>query len=365
MKHPAKTPLLRKKAFFGLHFDLHPVKEDTQLGNDLTEEMVERLLKKVKPDYVQYDCKGCPGYAGYPTKIGWPSPGIKKDSLAIWRKVTRMHGVALFVHYSGVWDSVAIEHHPEWACMDAAGKPDKNMTSTFSPYVDKLLIPQLKEIVDTYDVDGAWVDADCWAAQPDFGLAARTAFTQATGIKEIPTKHGDPCWLEYLAFNREQFKKYVRKYVDALHIHRSGLEITSNWMFSTLMPEPVTVPIDFLSGDYSSQGSVDTARLEARYLSSTGKPWDLMAWGFNRGDNCHYGWTFKTARQLQQEAVVVLAQGGGFQFVCHPTRSGLIEDRLMDMMAEVAQFCRARQAVSHQTQSVPQVALLFPGKSIY
>ena len=358
--------LSRKEAFFGLHFDLHPTKDDTQLGEQITDDMIARLLKKVQPDYVQYDCKGHPGYAGYPTKIGWPSPGIKKDSLAIWRKVTREHGVALFIHYSGVWDSVAIEHHSEWACIDAAGNLDKNATSTFGPYCDELLIPQLKEAIDAYDLNGAWVDSDSWGVKLDFSPAARVAFTKATGIKDIPTKYGDTYWAEYMDFQRKHFREYVHKYVDAIHAHKPGFEITSNWMYSTFIPDPVTAPIvDFVSGDFSYNDAVDTARLEARYISSTGMPWDLMALGTNKGDNCEYGWTFKTARQLKQEASVVLVQGGGFQVVYHPTRSGWIEDWLIDIMAEVAKFCRERQAVSHKTQPVPQVALLFSSKSIY
>ena len=60
-----------------------------------------RLLDRVRPDYVQYDCKGHVGWAGYPTKVGWAAPGIKKDSLAVWRKVTRERGVGLYIHYSG------------------------------------------------------------------------------------------------------------------------------------------------------------------------------------------------------------------------------------------------------------------------
>ena len=183
-----KKPLSRKDAFFGLHFDLHPNKNDTQLGEHLTEEMVARLLEQVCPDYVQYDCKGHPGYTGYPTRIGWSSPGIKQDSLAIWREVTSQYGVALFIHYSGVWDSVALEHHPEWARVDIEGNPDKNAISTFGPYCDELLIPQLKEVADAYDLNGVWVDGDCWAVQVDFSPAAKEAFTKATGIKEIPTK---------------------------------------------------------------------------------------------------------------------------------------------------------------------------------
>lgn len=149
-----KKPLSRKEAFLGLHFDLHPNQNDTQLGADITKEMIAYLLKTVQPDYVQYDCKGHAGYTGYPTKIGWPSPGIQKDSLALWRKVTREYGVGLFIHSSGVWDSVAVEHHPEWARLNAEGTPDKNATSTFGPYCDELLIPPLVEVADAYNLDG-------------------------------------------------------------------------------------------------------------------------------------------------------------------------------------------------------------------
>ena len=37
-----KRVLSRKGAFFGLHFDLHPTEKDTELGVDITEEMIER-----------------------------------------------------------------------------------------------------------------------------------------------------------------------------------------------------------------------------------------------------------------------------------------------------------------------------------
>jgi hypothetical protein len=45
--------LRRKDSFFGFHFDLHPNAQDTALGRDVTEEMVEQFLAKTKPDYVQ------------------------------------------------------------------------------------------------------------------------------------------------------------------------------------------------------------------------------------------------------------------------------------------------------------------------
>jgi hypothetical protein len=359
---PAARALPRKDSFFGLHFDLHPGKNDTELGAHLTEGMVKGLLERVKPDYVQYDCKGHAGYAGYETKVGWPSPGIVGDSLAIWRKATRESGVALYVHYSGVWDSVAVEKHPEWARVDPAGEPDKNATSTFGPYCEELLIPQLKEAIDRYDLDGVWVDGDCWAVKPDFSDAARSAFTDETGITEIPGGPEEPGWQGFLDFNRKAFVAYVGKYADALHAHKPGFQVASNWMYSTLAPFPVELPLDYISGDYSPTDSVNRARLEARYMAATGMPWDLMAWGFNKGRDCAS--SAKTPTQLKQEASIVLSQGGGFQVYYNPTRAGWIDDWMIGIMADLAGFCRRRQSLSHKTRTIPQVALLLSETSL-
>src|SRR5207244_2957346 len=73
----------------------------------------------------------------------------------------------------------------------------------------------------------------------------------------------------------------------------------------------------------------------------------------------------KPAAQLYQEASVVLTQGGGFQVYYQPTRAGKLDDRLIDVMMKVASFCRARQALSHKSESVPQIGLVFSRKSLY
>ncbi|MCC6444226.1 MAG: hypothetical protein IT210_12330 [Armatimonadetes bacterium] len=349
-------PVSRKNAFFGLHFDLHPQKTDTSLGADITEENIGHLLARVKPDYVQYDCKGHAGYTGYPTEVGWPSPGIVKDSLAIWRKVTKERGVGLYIHYSGVWDTVALEHHPDWARVDKDGNRDKNNTSTFGPYVDELLIPQLKEVTAAYDLDGMWVDGECWGAQIDYSPAALEAWRKETGYQDAPKDRSDPHWLEWKMFHRRQFEKYLCHWVDALHAHNPKLQITSNWMYTSFAPKSIVAKLDFLSGDYSPALSVDRARVEARYLANTGMPWDLMAWGFNWGHEL--GQSLKPAIHLQQEAAVVLMQGGGFQIYYNPTRSGYLVDEIIETTGQVADFCRARESVSHKSVTVPQVALL-------
>ncbi|MCX6573997.1 MAG: beta-galactosidase trimerization domain-containing protein [Candidatus Aminicenantes bacterium] len=360
---PRSAPIPRKDAFFGLHFDLHPQATDTALGADISEDNIRSLLERVRPDFVQYDCKGHAGWAGYPTAVGWPSPGIVKDSLAVWRKATRDVGVGLFIHYSGVWDSQAVAEHPGWARIDANGRRDPNATSVFGPYVDELLIPQLNEVAQKYGLDGVWADGECWAAQLDWSPRALAAWTKETGYRDAPKDRTDSRWLAWKGFHRRAFERYLAHWIDAVHAANPGLQLTSNWMYTTFAPKPVEAKLDFLSGDYSPSLSVDRARVEARYLASTGMPWDLMAWGFDKGKDL--AWSIKPVEHLMQEASVVLMQGGGFQIYHTPTRSGYLVEPIIAQEEAVAAFCRARQAVSHKSKSEPQVALLLSSESFW
>ena len=359
----AAAPNWHEDAFFGLHYDLHPGATDTELGRETTYDGIRDMLEIVKPDFVQYDCKGHPGYCGYPSKVGSPSPGIVNDALKVWRKVTKDMGIPLGIHYSGVWDTRAIELHPEWARIGANGKPDPNNTSRLSKYDEELLIPQLIEVVKEYDVDGMWIDGENWASRPDWSDACKKAFTEKTGITEIPVNAGDAHWQEWLAFHRDLFVQHVTRYVEAVHKVKPTCMVTSNWMYSVRQPEEIQVPIDWLSGDFDPSFGAERAMAEARFIGSRGKPWDLMAWSFlQTGEQ---GWTFKTAPHMCQELATVLAQGGSIFIYDTPRRSGGLTEWHQQVLAQVARFCRARQPYCHKTQTIPQVAILHSESSYY
>ena len=196
--------LRRDQSFLGIHFDFHAGSDCHEVGKNTTQEMVQTIIDRVQPDYIQTDCKGHAGYTSYPTEAGNRAPGFVGDPLRIWRDVTARNGVALYMHYSGVWDTRAIELHPEWAAIHADGTRDKEKTSVFGTYVDQLLVPQLKELAGEYDVDGVWVDGECWATIPDYGERALSLFRESTGITDIPESAADPHWYEWMQFNREE-----------------------------------------------------------------------------------------------------------------------------------------------------------------
>ena len=146
--------------YFGLHYDLHANKKDTELGTHCSPEELCPMLKKVGADFVQTDCKGHPGMTSWFTQVkdGTVSPGVVKDALAQWREATKRLGLPLHCHYSGIWDMAAARKHPEWAVVKAPGadKPSEKMCPR-GPYLKKLLIPQLFEAIDRYGVDAIMI----------------------------------------------------------------------------------------------------------------------------------------------------------------------------------------------------------------
>ena len=356
-----KEKLKRADCFFGVHFDLHASEDITNAGKTLTPEMVDTFLTKVKPDFIQIDCKGHPGISSYPTKVGFHVKGFDKDPLKLFREVTEKNKVALFMHFSGVWDGKVVKEHPDWSTVKANGERSTEKTSFFSPYLDKYMIPQLKELSD-YGVDGAWIDGECWAVELDYGDASLARFTKETGITEIPRKSTDKYYPEFVEYTRKLFREHFQKYVNAIHEYSPKFQITSNWAYSSLMPEKVTVAVDYLSGDVTPQNGVYRSAFEARCLAPQGKPWDLMAWGFSWNGG-KMPMSIKSSVQLEQEAAQIMAMGGGVQFYYQQNRDLSLKPWLATSLTEIGKFCRERQQFCHKAKTVPQIALLYPTAS--
>ena len=350
----------RAESSFGLHFDFH-ASEDCVIGGTLQEEDIREICQRIRPDFIQIDCKGHPGWASYPTALGNAVPHMVQDTLALWRRVTREEGVALYMHYSGVWDAKYCAEHPEDCVVRADGTLSPHATRTLGSYADRLLIPQLKELAGRYGVDGAWVDGECWGTEIDYHPDTVAAFEKETGISlggKLPVKRGDAHFEEYLDFNRELFRRYVRYYVDEVHKEYPDFQLASNWAFTDHMPEPVCANVDFLSGDFDPWNSLNVARYAGRVIAQQNRPWDLMAWNFRMQKDDRPEFLPKHPIQTMQEAASVLSLGGGFQNYITQYRDGSPRMEQIRRMKPVADFIRAREAYCFRATPYHEAVLL-------
>jgi hypothetical protein len=227
------------------------------------------------------------------------------------------------------------------------------------------MIPQLFEMVDRYGVDGFWIDGDIWAMEPCYCARCRAAFRERTGTPEPPREPSDPGWNEWWNFTRESLEEYVGRYCDAVHGHSPGVLVCSNWLQTFRHPGAPTVPTDWISGDNAAVWGLDGSRCEARFISTRGKPWDIMLWCFYFS----HGWlgapdwapAMKPVEMLEQEAAVIVAFGGNVQVCENPfagVRTGQLIPWRMKRIGQLARFVKKRRALCQGTETLPQIAVL-------
>ena len=352
----------RAESVFGIHCDFHakPSKNDT-IGGGLREEDIREICRTLKPDFIQIDCKGHPGWASYPSKVGNAMPHFVGDPLALWRRVTREEGVALYMHYSGVYDIKYCEEHPDECTLNADGSYDEGTTRLDGRYVDERLIPQLCELAEDYEIDGLWVDGECWRVKPDYHKETLAAFEKETGIDlkgGIPATKNDPYFYEYMEYSRVLFRRYLNHYVNTLHERFPKLQICSNWAFSDHMPEAVCADVDYLSGDLNPANSFHSARYAGRALAQQEYAWDLMSWNFRIAVGNRSACVSKHKTQIMQEAAAVIAMGGAYQNYVMQNNDGSPQMHELRNLAELADFVRERKDYCFRGKPLHQVALL-------
>ena len=349
----------RRDCFFGMHFDFHATPKDREIGRDFDPDVLRDLIEQTHPDFVQCDTKGHEGYASYPSEICAHPDDIRTDILKEWRRITAEKDVLLYGHHSGVWDFLAVKMHPEWAAVDGEGTFSDQAASVFGVYADNKLIPQLCELAGKYNLDGAWIDGDCWGVVPDYSEAAKSVWREQTG-KEVPPSDS-PEHRAYLDFCRAGFVRYVAHYTSTVKERFPNFEIASNWLNTSYAPVDDAVT-DFISGDMATTECADSARFESRVIADYHRPWDLMAWGFYPKSG-----NIKSAKQLCQELALVFSVGGGVQTYFEQDHLAVINypDVVISTMHRVATFCHARRECSFGATPVPTVGVIFSAQAFF
>lgn len=338
--------------FWGLHFDFHAKSTDTLIGTQVNNGLA-KIINVARPEFIQVDVKGHKGFSSYPTKIGINPKGMVSDLLLRYREITRQKKVALYGHYSSILDEEAVSIHPSWGRINASGKLDTLSVSLFSNYTNAIFLPQLKELVTKYSLDGLWVDGDVWAIRPDYSEKASAAF-KVFQQSSLNKKSYDGEIIK--KFTQAAFLSYFSNYVNNVHSINAKFKIASNWAYSSRMPGPITVKVDYLTGDLSnySGNPIDNACLESRIFTSQKKNWDLMSWGYLSKSKY-----YKTAEELKLEAALVISQGGGYSIYYPQNHDGTLPTNNLETMKAVGNFCLNRKKYCFQTNPYPQIAMLY------
>ena len=323
---------------------------------------------------VSYFAKCAGGYSYYPTKIGIVHPTLGADYTGELTAALKKRGIRRILYFYTAIERRHHKEHPEWVVNGDASKliPDgaanqETATMCFnSPYVERVAIPQMKEIIGKYDIDGfffdivvqQYLDGNCYCT------SCRELFRKEVG-GEIPTSDADPNAFAYRKWSNRHMEAHMEKVYRALAEVKPDIAIINNyaWMATYPVSPPWYVPhvtwdtATPAVGNYSWNFS-----MEARYLNTLPDvPFSCMnTRGNNWGD-----YALREPEAFQHECAILLAACGGNYLSDITYPSGNPDPAVYDVYGRVNGRYKILEPLLAGSRPVREVAVLHSADSVW
>ena len=359
-----------------LHLDAHHTRFK-KIYRDFDAEAAAQIFKDTGFQMVSYMAMDGPSY--YPTKIGVPHQGLDRDFVGEMTRALKKRSIRTIVYLSASREPRFHKEHPDWIYnsdpsrkMVDVGKIG-NMASVClnSPWVEKVAIPQYKEILDWYDVDGFFIDG---VHQPFLESNCYCKYCRELYDREvggnIPTDDSDPGAFVYRKWANRRMELYMEKVYRALVEIKPETAILNNgqWMVSRY---PVTPPeyvmhvcwdtptpnVGFYSYNFSEEG---------RYLSTLADVRPDITWSCMAIDGYSWGdFTMREPEAFMHESAILLAACGRTYLSDNPYPSGNPDQALMDAYSAVNKQTIDLEPHLKNCKPVKDVAVLHSADSVW
>ncbi|MCS7145771.1 MAG: alpha-L-fucosidase [Nitrososphaerota archaeon] len=157
-----------EEAYRQIHLDFHTSPLIPDVAADFDPHDFAETLAQASVNSVTVFAKCHHGMSYYETRVGVKHPSLKIDLLREMVEACHRRAIRVAAYYSVCWDSHMGEEHPEWLQVDSSGAPLRprpferpyyswETLCLNTPYVE-YVEAQLREILDSYDVDGVFLD---------------------------------------------------------------------------------------------------------------------------------------------------------------------------------------------------------------
>ena len=154
-----------------IHMDFHTPEHASDIRMDQFDaERYVKILKDARVNSLVTFAKGHHGNSYYNTLIGHKHNGLPAgvDMMGELIDECHMNGMKVLSYYSVGWLTPVAKNHPEWMERNQQGEKmgtggatrtdSWNCICLNSPYMDQIVLPELREIVSMYEMDGLWID---------------------------------------------------------------------------------------------------------------------------------------------------------------------------------------------------------------
>ena len=324
---------------------------------------------------VCYFAKGACGYSYYPTRIGIVHPGLDRDFTGEMTAALKKRGIRCLVYvYLAAERRLHLEH-PDWVYgavpAGLAAPVEQAQMCANSPYTEQVGIPQMKEILSRYDIDGFFVDiffhqyfhAQCrcrWC---------RELFDREVG-GPIPNNDDHPRAFAYRKWLNRHMEARMDSVYQALNTAQPGLVLLNNWAWMSqypVTPPPYVQHLTFDTPVPRSGGLYSWAfSMEARYLATLSKVRPQLTWSVMNTRMTTWGvYDLREPEALLQECAIPLAGCGRTYIGDVAFPSGNPDPAVMALCGQVNQRTRTLEPFLRHCHPVPEVALLHSADSIW
>jgi len=374
------TPLWFKDIYCMLHTDAH-FGEFKEIYRNFDAEATAKAYQDAGFQLVSFMAQDGPSY--YPTKIGWMHPGLKRDFTGELTRALKKRGIRTIVYISAQDEHIHHKKHPEWVYNPDSSRKTVNPdtlgdSATMclnSPWVDEVFIPQCREILELYDVDGFFPDGVLrpFDAQHCYCTYCRESFEKEVG-GPMPTGEDDPQSFEYRKWSNRRIIAYMDKVYRALTAIKPGIALLNNYAWMSRFP---MTPSDYVmhvcwdtpvpDDGYNRRGLYAlNFSFEARYLST------LLDIRPNLTFSCmnvsSLNWQDYELRETDaylQEAATMEAGCGRIYLSFNPYPSGNPAPSLIEAYGTVNRRTKELEPVLKDTRPVKDVAVLHSADSIW
>ncbi|MFA5814301.1 MAG: alpha-L-fucosidase [Bacteroidales bacterium] len=346
--------------FRKLFFDYHNHMDNWGLAENFDAEKWAEQLQAADVEGVSVFAKCAQGWRYYlKGDVGWVHPEMPPGLDMLGNVVNACHkrGIKAIAYYHTFGSKKLEELHPEWMGKNSKNEPRGLCMKT--PLLEEHILPQIREIVRNYDIDGIFFDGT------NIGMCycndCRKGFQNDTGF-DIPLSKDSPQWLDHVKWLNKESSELRQKIMDAVHDEKPEVLVSFNWSYTPRQPEIVPDDVGFLTCDIFPDDQLFSGSYLGKYWATLGRSFDIMNSAFLRwwGD-----WGCKPAAAMQQECATIIANGGktwlGYMM---PAQFG-VEPAVMEELGKTMKFVKEREEFCRNSEPVPYIAVLHSTHQLY
>ncbi|WP_256760979.1 family 10 glycosylhydrolase [Cohnella sp. WQ 127256] len=350
-----------------VHIDFHmPEFPRESITNFNAQEFVSEFVR-AKVNVIGVFTKCHFGNAFYDNTVGHKHSGLKEDFFGEVLTEAKKHDIKVIAYYSLGTDAHAVLHNPDWYQVDEKGQVRGSEGTVWelpcinSPYREELVIPQVKEITEKYEMDGYLFDIPYIHNHYCFCSYCKKKFQEEYGQALTP---------ELLETNRElvigfgidSAARCMKEIYDVIKKIRPEVLVNCNGAWRMGEPASVNATSDYglWESQPSATGSFLGHSIRARHIRTLDVPVQIMTVRFTEGWGLM---SCKTSEQLKFEFSCIMANGGIINIGDQVMPDGSLQSGVYDIIGEAFSFVEEREAFCIGAKSVRHTALIADNSS--